>query len=49
MRPADVPESLRRAAPARTVERMVMFAGEARWNDIAQELAKAKFVAEQEG
>jgi hypothetical protein len=49
MRPADVPESLRRAAPARTVERMVMYAGEAGWHDIAQELAEAKFVAEQEG
>lgn len=49
MRPMDVPESLRRAAPARTVERMVMYAGEAGWHDIAQELAEAKLVAEQEG
>ncbi len=49
MRPADVPESQRRAAPARTVERMVKYAGEAAWNDIAQELAQAKLVAEQEG
>lgn len=49
MRPADVPESLRRTAPVRTLERMVMYAGEAGWNDIAQELAEAKIVAEQEG
>ncbi len=49
MRPADVPESLRRAAPTRTVDRMVKYAGEAGWNNIAHELAKAKLVAEQEG
>lgn len=49
MRPADVAESLRRAAPARTVDRMVKYAGEAGWNDIAHELAEAKVVAEQEG
>lgn len=49
MRPADVPESLRREAPARTVERMVKYAGEAGWDDIAHELAEAKLVAEQEG
>ena len=39
MRPADVPESQRRAAPAHTVERMVKYASEAGWNDIAVELA----------
>ena len=49
MRPADVPESQRRKAPPRTVERMVKYAGEAGWNDIARELMKAKLVAEQEG
>jgi hypothetical protein len=49
MRPGDVPESLRRAAPARTVERMVKYAYEAGWSDIAQELMDGKFVAEQEG
>jgi hypothetical protein len=49
MRPADVPESLRRAAPTRTVDRMVKYAGEAGWNDIAHELAEARLVAEQEG
>ena len=49
MRPADVPESQRREAPPRTVERMVKYAGEAGWNDIARELMKAKLVAEQEG
>jgi len=49
MRPVDVPEAFRREAPARTVERMVKYAGEAGWNEIADELAEAKFVAEQEG
>lgn len=49
MRPRDVPESLRRPASARTVERMVKYADEAGWSDIAQELAAARFVAEQEG
>lgn len=49
MRPADVPESLRRAAPTRTLERMVKYADEAGWNNIAHELAEAKFIAEQEG
>lgn len=49
MRPADVPESLRRPAPAPTLERMVNYAREAGWSDLAQELAEAKLVAEQEG
>lgn len=49
MRPADVPEAFRREAPARTLERMVKYAGEAGWSEIAGELAAAKFVAEQEG
>ncbi|PZQ10812.1 Wadjet anti-phage system protein JetD domain-containing protein [Pseudoxanthomonas winnipegensis] len=49
MRPNDVPESLCRAAPTRTLDRMVKYAGEAGWNDIAHELAEAKLVAEQEG
>lgn len=49
MRPADVPESQRRKASAHTVERMVKYASEAGWSDIAHELKKAKFVAEQEG
>lgn len=49
MRPADVTESLRRPAPARTVERMVKYASEAGWRDLAHELAEAKIVAEQEG
>jgi len=49
MRPADVPESLRRAAPTRTVDRMVKYASDAGWNHIAHELAEAKLVAEQEG
>lgn len=49
MRPADVPEGLRREAPALTVERMVKYAGDAGWPDIAGELAEAKIVAEQEG
>lgn len=49
MRPADIPELLRRAAQTRTVDRMVKYADEAGWNDIAHELAEAKIVAEQEG
>lgn len=49
MRPADVPESQRRPAPRRTVEQMVKYASEAGWGDIAQELADAKILAEQEG
>ncbi|SCB14684.1 Wadjet anti-phage system protein JetD domain-containing protein [Cupriavidus alkaliphilus] len=49
MRPSDIPELQRRAAPARTVDRMVKYAGEAGWNDVAHELAQAKLVAEQEG
>lgn len=49
MRPAEIPERLRRAAPTRTVERMLKYAAEAGWNDIAHELAEAKVVAEQEG
>lgn len=49
MRPVDVPESLRRAASARTVEQMAKYACEAGWDDIAHELTEAKVVAEQEG
>lgn len=49
MRPADIPASLRKVASARTVEKMVKYACEAGWGDIAHELAEAKFVAEQEG
>lgn len=49
MHPADVPTPQRRPASARTVEQMVKYAGEAGWGTIAQELADAKIVAEQEG
>jgi len=49
MRPMDVPDSLRRTAPKRTVDRMVKYANEAGWSDIAHELSEAKLVAEQEG
>lgn len=49
MRPADVPESQRRKASKRTVERMAKYADDAGWNDIALELKKTQFVAEQEG
>ena len=49
MNPADVPVSLRRVAPARTVHRMVTYANQAGWSDIANALAEAKFIAEQEG
>lgn len=49
MRPSDVPPDLCRKASARTIERMVKYAGEAGWNDIAREVAQAGIVAEQEG
>lgn len=49
MHPADVPKDFRREAPARTVERMVKYASEAGWDEIAHEVALAKIVAEQEG
>ena len=49
MHPADVPETQRRPAPARTVVQMVKYASEAGWREIARELADAKIVAEQEG
>ncbi|RXV65389.1 hypothetical protein D1006_35510 [Burkholderia stabilis] len=49
MCPADVPESLRRAAPTHTIDRMVKYARETGWDGIAHELAEAKIVAEQEG
>ena len=49
MHPSDIPESQRRDAPARSVIRMVKYAGEAGWYDIARALAEAKLVAEQEG
>lgn len=49
MRPADVPESLRRVAPKRTLDRMVDYAAQAGWNDVAKELVEAGLVAEQEG
>lgn len=49
MHPADVPESQRRPAPTRTVKQMVKYAGEAGWGEIAQALADANVVAEQEG
>jgi hypothetical protein len=49
MRPADIPEPLRRSARPRTVDRMVKYAREAGWNELALELSQAKLVAEQEG
>ncbi|RQR23647.1 Wadjet anti-phage system protein JetD domain-containing protein [Burkholderia sp. Bp9142] len=49
MSPLEVPASLRRAAPIRTVDRMVKYARETGWDSIAYELAEAKLVAEQEG
>jgi hypothetical protein len=49
MHPADIPESLRRTAPTRTLNRMVKYASEAGWSDIAHELAEARLMAEQEG
>jgi hypothetical protein len=49
MRPLDVPQDLRRNASARTVARMVKYAAEAGWHEVAQEVAQMGIVAEQEG
>lgn len=49
MSPADVPEELRRVASVRTVERMVKYATEAGWREIADKVGHAGIVAEQEG
>lgn len=49
MHPDDVQSTQRRAASAHVVERMVAFALEAGWRDLAEAIALARFVAEQEG
>jgi Uncharacterized protein conserved in bacteria C-term(DUF2220) len=49
MAPGDVPEAQRRPAAAPVIERMVKFAQDAGWADLARQLATAGIVAEQEG
>ena len=49
MRPGDVPPSQRRPAAEHTLQRMTAFAREAGWADLADEIAQAGIVAEQEG
>jgi len=49
MHPSDIPDVLRRDAPPQTVEKMVKYASESGWEEIAREVAEAKIMAEQEG
>lgn len=49
MRPSDVPQSQRRPATPRTVQRMAKFARDAGWGELADEIEKAGITAEQEG
>jgi hypothetical protein len=49
MRPSDVPQSQRRSAAPRTLQRMARFARDAGWGGLADEIAQAGIVAEQEG
>lgn len=49
MRPSDIPKSQQRPAVPSVVERMVKYASEAGWHDLALELANTRTVAEQEG
>lgn len=49
MRPSEVPISQRRDASDSTVERMRKFAEAAGWHDIAEEVFRNRFIAEQEG
>lgn len=49
MRPSDVPQSQRRSAASRTLQRMARFARDAGWGGLADEIAQAGIVAEQEG
>lgn len=49
MHPTEIPQSKQRATTNRTVERMAGFALQAGWNDIAEAILRARFVAEQEG
>lgn len=49
MHPDDVQSTQRRAASGHVVERMVAFACEAGWPHLADAVALARFVAEQEG
>jgi hypothetical protein len=49
MRPSDIPESMRVAAPPATCARMARWAEAAGWIRLREEVAEAGFVAEQEG
>jgi hypothetical protein len=49
MRPSDVPQSQRRPAAPRTVQRMAKFARDAGWRELAYEIETTGIVAEQEG
>ncbi|ODV40614.1 hypothetical protein AWV79_06015 [Cupriavidus sp. UYMMa02A] len=49
MRPSEIPDAQQRPAAPGVVERMVKYAIEADWHDLALELAAAKIIAEQEG
>lgn len=48
MHPQDVPPEHRRPANPKTIERMVYFARQAGWDDVAEEIEKAGFTVEQE-
>jgi len=49
MHPDDINPSQRRPATDRTIERMVAFAEQANWHEIAEAIRSARFIAEQEG
>lgn len=49
MHPDEIPQSLRRPATERTIDRMAGFAEQAHWQEIAVAIRDARFVAEQEG
>jgi len=49
MKPSEIPLSQRRDASDRTLEHMRRFAEIAGWHDIAEEVFRLRFIAEQEG
>ena len=49
MRPAEIPATQHRAASAHTLAQMIKYANAAGWETLAQEIAAAGIVAEQEG
>lgn len=49
MKPSEVPESQRREASGKVIERMRRYAQAAGWHDIATDILEHRFVAEQEG